>query len=83
MNKLIIYEYISRIKKDDINRFGINQGIKLEDYEIDIIYRYIKNDYKKIMSHPDEVLENIKYEVRDITYLKLVELYNKYKGFLN
>ena len=79
MNRFIIYEYMSRIKKEDIVRFGISQGVKLEEYEVDVIYKYIKNDYKRILSNPDKVLDEAKYQVSDLTYQKLMELYNKYK----
>ena len=35
VNRFIIYEYMSRIKKEDIVRFGISQGVKLEEYEVE------------------------------------------------
>lgn len=79
MNKLIVYEYMKRIKHSDIVRFANNQGVKLMDYEIDIIHDYIKNNYKNILSNPQKVLEDAKKLVSNCTYLKLLELYDKYK----
>lgn len=70
---------MKRISRDDIIRFGLNQGVRLEEYEVDIIYSYIRNDYRRIFSDPVGVLEEAKYKVSNLTYNKLVELYNKYK----
>lgn len=83
MNKLFIYEYINRLTKDDIIRFGLNQGIELLEYEVDTIYSYIKNDYLRFFDDPETVLLEVKYKVRDITYNKIMKLYNKYKIFIN
>lgn len=79
MNRLFIYEYIKRIRKEDIVNFSLSQGIRLMDYEVDTIYYYIKNDYKRILSNPESILEEVKYKVNDLTYQKLLELYEKYK----
>jgi len=79
MNKLFIYEYIKRIKRDNIIKFAGDQGIQLDDYELDIIYNYIKNDYRRILSNPLDVLEEAKEMLSDSTYQKLLELYDKYK----
>lgn len=70
---------MKRISRDDIVSFGLNQGVRLEEYEVDIIYSYIRNDYRRIFSDPVGVLEEAKYKVSNLTYNKLVELYNKYK----
>lgn len=83
MNRMLIYDYINTIRKEDIFRFGINQGIELEDYEIDIIYNYIKNDYKRIFDNYEEVLMEVKDKLKDRTYDKLVELCKRYQRFLS
>lgn len=83
MNKLFIYEYINRLTKNDIIRFGLSQGIKLLEYEVETIYSYIKNDYLRFFDDPETVLLEVRYKVRDITYNKIMELYNKYKIFIN
>ena len=82
MNKLFIYDYISRIKKEDIYRFGINQGIKLEEFEIEVLFSYIKNDYKRFFSNPLEVIDEIKYKVGNNTYEKIWNLYLQYKDMI-
>ena len=82
MNKLFIYDYISRIKKEDIYRFGINQGIKLEEFEIEVLFSSIKNDYKRFFSNPLEVIDEIKYKVNNNTYEKIWNLYLQYKDMI-
>ena len=47
MNIYLITEYVNRLKKDDITDFALKQGIVLDNNELDIVYSYIKNNYKK------------------------------------
>lgn len=83
MNKLIIYEYINKLGKEDIINFGLNQGINLSQNEIDIIYYYIKNEYARMIDNPIEVINEIKDKVSKPVYDKIQELYNKYKNIIN
>lgn len=79
MNRLIIYEYINRLKRDDIVNFCKYKGINVLDYEIDIVYSYIKNDYKRFFNNPSEVLNEVKTKVSDETFNEIMILYDKYK----
>lgn len=80
MNRLIIYEYINRLRREDIVKFCVIKGIDVNDSEIDIVYNYIKRDYKRFFSNPDEVLTEIKSEVSSNTFSRIIEFYNKYKN---
>lgn len=82
MNKLIIYKYIDRIRKIDIMNYGIKEGIKLNDEEINLIYFYIKNRYMDFFNNPDDIFREIEGNVRDSVYSKIIELYNKYKRYI-
>ena len=82
MNKLILYQYINKIKKEDIVIFGIKQGIVIKKEETDIIYNYIKNDFERIINNPNEVIIEIKDKVSKEIYQKILELYDKYKDML-
>lgn len=82
MNKLIIYKYIDRIRKIDIMNYGIKEGIKLNDEEINLIYFYIKNRYMDFFNNPDDIFREIEGNVRDNVYSKIIELYNKYKRYI-
>ena len=81
-DKNIIYEYIKKIKKDDIFNFGIKQNIKLNNNEIDIIYDYINNRYDDIINDTDNILLEVKNKLNTKTYNKLLELYEKYGYFI-
>ena len=80
MNRLLIYEYINRLRYEDIIKFCSYKGISVNDNEIDIIYKYIKNDYKRFFNNPEEILNEIKSKVSNNTYLEIINLYNKYKN---
>ena len=79
MNRLFIYEYINRLRREDIIKFCNIKGIKLQDDELDIIYNCIKNDYKRFFSNQMEVLSEIKTKISDNTFKEIMKLYDKYK----
>ena len=80
MNIYLISEYINRLKKEDINKFALKQGIILYDKELDIIYDYVKKDYKTfIYGNPRAVLDEVKEKVRPLTYNKIENLYQQFK----
>lgn len=80
MNFYLIEEYVNRMKKEDINNFALKQGIILDDNELNIIYNYIKDNYKTILyGNPKEILLEIKEKVKPLTYSKIENLYIKFK----
>lgn len=83
MNRLLIYQYINKIKKEDIRKYSLTQNINLTDNELDIIYDYIKNKTSKVLDNPEEIFVEIKDKVSIPIYNKIMELYNKYKDFIN
>ena len=82
MNKLIVYQYINKLRREYIVNFCSIKGFSVSDMEIDIIYNYIKNDYKRFFSNPDVILNEVKSKVSDETFKIIMELYNKYKNFI-
>lgn len=81
--KLFVYDYINKIKKEDIYRAGISQGIELEEFEVEVIFSYVKNDYKRFFNNPLGVIDEIKYKVNARTYEKIYSLYLKYKDMIS
>lgn len=79
MNKLIIYEYINRLRREDIVKFCNIKNINASDNDIDVIYNYIKNDYKRFFNNPLDVLYEIKHKVSNYTFDEIIKLYDKYK----
>ena len=80
MNIYLVSEYVKRLNKNDILKFAYNQGINLEEEELDIIYNHVKNDYKTfIYGNPRPILDKLKQEVKPITYNKIENLYQQFK----
>ena len=83
MNRLIIYEYINRLKYEDIVSFCNYKGININKKDLDIVYDYVKHDYKRFFNNPINVLEEVKEKVNTDTYEEIMTLYNKYKHMIN
>lgn len=80
MNIFLIQEYVNRLTKNDIERFSLKQGIILDKEELDIVYNYIKLNYKTIIyGNPKDILLEIKGRVSPLTYSKIENLYMKFK----
>ena len=82
MNRLFINEYINKITKDDIYNFGLKQNIKINNHDLDTIYRYIKNERDRLFDNPIKVINEVKDIVNIDVYNKILELYNKYKNWI-
>lgn len=80
MNKIIIYEYINRLKREDILKFCSMRGLIIDNNDLDTIYDYIKNDYKRFFNNPDEVIYEVKEKVSPRTFNEIINLYDKYKN---
>ena len=83
MNKLIVLKYMEKITKDDIKKYALSQNVELKNNEIDLLYAYIKKYCKRILDEPLDVIDEIKDDLSDEVYNKLLELYGKYKDFLD
>ena len=72
MNIYLIREYVNRLRKEDVNNYALKQNIVLDNSEIDFIYSYIKNNYRKILSRDISLsLDEVKPKLRDSTYNNL------------
>lgn len=79
-----IKEYIKKITEDDIDNYAKKEGITLTNEELKIIYLYIKNYWEVILnSDCTFIFEELKAKLRNETYKKVIELYNKYKTQFN
>ena len=79
MNRLIIYQYINRLIKEDIVRYCNSQGIFVDNNDLDVVYYYVKNEYKRFFNDQMGVLNEIKGKVSDYTYGEIMKAYDKYK----
>ena len=83
MNRLIILKYMDKLTKEDINKYASGQDISLKSNELDLIYAYIKKYSKRILNEPLDVIDEIKDDLSIDVYNKLLELYDKYKDFID
>lgn len=81
MNIYLLEQYVKRLKKEDIYNFALKEGVTLEEYELDIIFNHVKKDYKTVIyGNSRSVLEEIKTEVKPLTYSKIENLYERFKN---
>lgn len=81
MNENLIKKYVTI---NNINLLAKKEGIILKDYETNIIYETIINNYETICyGDPLSIFVNLKRELREDTYNLVIKLYNKYKPFLS
>lgn len=83
MNKFLIFEYIKRLRKEDIVTFSIKQGIKLPSSDLETIYYYLKNEVPRFLNNPEEILEELKIKLTPNVYQLTIELYEQYKNYLD
>jgi hypothetical protein len=87
MNEFLIKNYISKITKEDINKFAKKHNIELTNEELKLVEQYIKNDWKTIIyGNPKPILDSLKEKLNQETYQKIENLYiefkDKYKHYL-
>ena len=79
MIQKLINEYVNRLTIEDINTFALNNGIELNDKELDLIYNHIKMNWKTIIyGNPKPILDDIKNNTSLLTYQKIENLYTKF-----
>lgn len=84
MNDFLIKEYIERLNKEDIKTFATNNGITLNDEEVDVLYVYAKDHWRTFYyGNPKELLEKLKNKLSNETYTKLELLYQILKNKLS
>lgn len=83
MYDYLINEYVNKLSEKEIKDFAFKQGIELTESELKIIYSTIKNHWRTFVhGNPRPILEDLKTQVRPLTYNKMETLYidarNKY-----
>lgn len=84
MNKFLIKNYISKLKKDDIVTYIKNNNLQISSTdEIDIIYYYIKEkNYLLFDNNIQQLFSELKEKLSLNTFIEIVNIYNKYKKFI-
>lgn len=87
MVEKLIQEYVSRMNKDDINKFALKNGIILTQDELDYVFNTIKENWHTLVyGNPRAILDKTKCNVNELTYKKIENLYvyfkEKFKNYL-
>lgn len=82
-----IEKNVNSLSKDDIKTISKNENIILNDKEIDIIYYYIKNEYKTLIyGDSSSIFNDLKSRINPTSYSQIKSLYDfykdKYKNYL-
>ena len=80
--KNIVINYINIITKEDINNYLIKQNIILSENELNYTYKIVKNNYNEIFEGNIDLFNDIKNNINNDAYNKLIDLYNKYSFYL-
>lgn len=78
----LLESYINKLTKEDILKYSSMQNVSLTNEELDVIYFYIKKYGITIATNdPTDIFNSLKTKLSPNTYNKVIELYNKYKGY--
>jgi hypothetical protein len=87
MNEFLIKNYITKLTTNEIDTFAKKNGIELNDKELKIIEKHIKESWRTIIyGNPRPILDNLKEQLDITQYQKIEKLYTdfkyKYKNYL-
>lgn len=80
MNINIIESYINQIEERDLRKFLEKQNISINEKEEKYLFYILKNKYKDVLDEDILIIYDIKKNINNEAYNKLLELFNKYKG---
>ena len=84
MNIYLLEKYIDKITKEDINNFALSKGVMVSEHDLDVIYNYVKRDYKTfVYGNQRAILDKLKEEVELGTYNQIELLFLQYKDKFN
>lgn len=82
MNNLI-RSYIKNLTEDDVRSWSARKGILLTDEEAKYAFKYIKNNYDKVLNNPENFnIEEHEKKFSKENYQKLKELVKEYIKYL-
>ena len=81
MNELLLDKYIDKLTVNHIRKYALNQDIVLKNNEDEIIYFFIKDNYKKLYSldYDESLIKELKCKLSLNTYNKINLLYKEAK----
>ena len=83
MNKELIKKYALNINAEQVISYAAKENIEVSLDEANIFVSVVKDNIDEILEgHALEILSSIKDDISTSSYDKLLELYDKYKGFI-
>ena len=81
MNQVLIEKYINKLTIKDIKEYAKKQNILLTNNEDEIIYDFIKKNYKDLINNEynEDFLRELKCKLSFDTYEKIKNLYKEAK----
>lgn len=76
----LIKNYVSKMTREDVQKFALKNDIYLSDSEIDFTYRFIKRNYEALYVNPNIDLSKYKSNYSEENYTKLMKLITSYKS---
>lgn len=78
--EFLIKQYVDKMTKEDILGFAKGNNISLTQYDVDILFAYVKNDWKRILyGNTDKIMEEITNKLGEEKALKINKLFLEYK----
>ena len=83
----LIKEHISKLTKDDVDRFAKDNNVLLDSNELTVVYNVVKNDWKELVyGDYNSIFERNKSKININSFNKIKDLFDffkkKYQRFL-
>ena len=83
----LIKEHISKLTKDDVDRFAKDNNVLLDSNELTVVYNVVKNDWKELVyGDYNSIFERNKSKINSNNFNKIKDLFDffkkKYQRFL-
>ncbi len=87
MFQKIIEKNINKLEVNDVDKFAREENIILNKLELDIIFYYIKNEWKTLIyGDSNNIFRDLKTKLSNDNYNKITKLFafykEKYKNYL-
>ena len=83
MYKMLLKNYIDKLKKEDVIKFISANNYEVTEQEIDTIYFYIKNYWEDFYDNKKEIWKKLEKDIHHNTYLEIQNLFQKYRKLIN
>lgn len=84
MYKNIIKNYAEKLDITEVKEYAKKEGVSITDYEAETLLNTVKDNIDDILEgNAEYYMESLKYKVSTPVYEKMLELFNKYKKFID